>query len=200
LAITSKKIGLYAVTGVAIAVIVIASIYALGVQLPGSGKGTLVVQIKDKPAELSNLYVTISDLYVHKADEDSWINLGLTEEAQGFDLLTLRDKTMDLSETEITPGLYDKVRLTVSEASCVFLAAPEATPNPEATPIPLTVPPGHIDVIINIQITEGDTTQVVIDMQPDSVAISTSLNLKPVLKAEVVQVTPPPSVSPPPSA
>ena len=194
MAINSKKIGLYAVTGVAIAVIVIASIYALGVQLPGSGKGTLLVQIKDKPAELSNLYVTISDLYVHKADEDSWINLDLKENAdKEFDLLTLQGGTvMDLSSVEIAAGLYNKVRLTVSDASCIFEGETDRTD--------LTVPPGHIDVIINVQITEGDTTQVVIDMQPDSVAISTSLNLKPVLKAEVVQVTPPPSVSPTPRA
>ena len=158
--------------------------------------GTLRVQVKDKPAELSNLYVTVSSLYVHNADQDSWIDLGIT--ATHFDLLTLQDKTLDLSQVQIQSGHYNKIRLTIEAASCIFKDEVEETT--------LTVPPDHIDMIINARITAGTTTQVVIDIQPDTVSISQTLNLKPVIKAEVTQVTPspspstsPPSTSPVPS-
>jgi hypothetical protein len=149
--------------------------------------GTLAVKIKDKPAELANLYVTVSDFAVHNADQDSWIDLGVT--ATHFDLLTLQDKTLDLSQVQIQSGHYNKIRLTIEAASCTFKDEVEETT--------LTVPPDHIDIIINAQITAGTTTQVVIDIQPDTISISQTLNLKPVIKAEVTQVTPTPSTSPP---
>jgi len=147
--------------------------------------GTLLVKIKDKPAELANLYVTVNDFYVHNADQDSWISLGVT--ATHFDLLTLQDQTLDITQMQLQSGHYNKIRLIIEAASCIF--------NNGAEEIPLTVPPDHIDIIINAQITAGTTTQVVIDIQPDTVSISTTHNLKPVLKAEVTQVTPSPSPS-----
>jgi hypothetical protein len=150
--------------------------------------GTLLVQVKDKPAELSNLYVTVSSFAVYNADQDSWIDLGIP--TTSFDLLTLQDKPLDLSQVLVQSGHYNKIRLTIEAASCVFKGGGEETP--------LTVPPNHIDIIINAQITSGTTNQVVIDIQPDTVSISETHNLKPVLKAEVTQVTPPPTPSSPP--
>jgi hypothetical protein len=50
----------------------------------------------------------------------------------------------------------------------------------------LDVPSEHIKVIIHFEIVKGETTTVLIDMQADSVAVSHSKKLKPVLKATVL--------------
>ncbi len=62
MAITSKKLSLYLVAGVASAVIIIAALFASGVQLPNNegsqnliALGTLAVSIKDAPVDLSRL-------------------------------------------------------------------------------------------------------------------------------------------------
>jgi len=52
-------------------------------------------------------------------------------------------------------------------------------------PVELTVPPGHIDIIIHFEIESDDTTVVLIDMEADWVAISENNSLRPVLKASV---------------
>ena len=81
MAIAQRKIGLYTLAGVAIAVVIIAAIFASGVQFPSlnssqAKKGTLSVSIMDAPADLLHLNVTINALYVHNDDNDSWIKLG----------------------------------------------------------------------------------------------------------------------------
>jgi hypothetical protein len=185
MAINHKKIGLYTVTGIAIAVILIAAIFVSGVQFPGfspknsSGKtGTLAVAIMDAPADLANLNVTVNALYVHNDDNDSWLQLNFTGGVSSvyFNLLALNNITKDLSTSAIPVGNYSKIRLDVSAAN--------ATLN-DGTTENLTVPPGHIDVILSFQIKADQTTNVIIDMQADTVAISHSGNLKPVLKATV---------------
>ncbi|MDH5754895.1 MAG: hypothetical protein OEY95_06820, partial [Candidatus Bathyarchaeota archaeon] len=49
----------------------------------------------------------------------------------------------------------------------------------------LTVPPGHVDIIIHFEVKADDTTVVLIDMQADWVAISKTQRLRPVFKASV---------------
>jgi hypothetical protein len=85
MAINHKKIGFYTVTGIAIAVILIAAIFVSGVQFPGFSPksssvktGTLAVAIMDAPADLANLNVTVNALYVHNDDNDSWLQLNFT--------------------------------------------------------------------------------------------------------------------------
>ena len=59
--------------------------------------------------------------------------------------------------------------------------------------VSLNVPPSHIDVITQFEIKTGGNVVVLIDMEPDWVAISNSNNLRPVLKASIPQqpLTPP---------
>jgi len=183
MATNHKKIGLYAITGITTAVIIIAAIFVSGVQFPNfgssSGKtGTLSVSIMDAPADLIHLNLTINALYVHNDDKDSWVKLDFAGGVSNvyFDLLALKDVTKELSSSPMPVGNYSKIRLDVEAAN--------ATLNDGST-MDLTVPPEHIDVIASFQIKEGQTTNVLLDMQADTVAISQSGNLKPVVKATV---------------
>lgn len=185
MAINHRKISLYAVTGVSVAIILIAAIFISGVQFPSLGSkssagktGTLSVSIMDAPVNITHLNVTVSALYIHNDDNDSWVQLNFTGGVSSvyFDLLALQNVTKELSTVSMPVGNYSNIRLDVSAAN--------ATLN-DGTTEDLTVPPGHIDVIISFEIKADQTTNVLIDMQADTVAISHSGNLKPVLKATV---------------
>ena len=183
MAMNHKKISLYAIIGVAAAIIIIAALFATGVEFPsfnsGSGKiGTLSVSITDAPANLAHLNVTISALYVQNSDNDSWTKLNFIGGVDSvyFDLLALNNVTKDLSTTPMPVGNYSKIRLDVESANATLQ---------DGTTGNLTVPPGHIDIICSFQISADKTTNVLLDMQADSTAISQSGNLKPVLKATI---------------
>ncbi len=124
-----------------------------------------------------------------------WTKLNFIEGTNevSFNLLALQDVAKDLSVAQLPVGNYTKLRLHILEATATFKSdSPTATP----TPIPLKVPSDKIDIIIKFEIKEGTTTQLLIDMTADWVAISNSHNLKPVLKATV---TPPTTTSPTPT-
>ena len=182
MATTKKRTGLYITAGIAIAVVIIAAILASGVKLPfengSQNTGTLFVSITDAPANLTNLNVTLSTMYVHNDDNNTWTQLTFTGGATSayFNLLALNNVTKELSTSTIPVGNYSKIRLTVESANATFV---------DGTVENLTVPPDHIDVIVSFQIRAGQGTDLLIEMQADTAAISQSGNLKPVLKATV---------------
>jgi hypothetical protein len=182
MATNHKRTGLYVTAGIAIAVVIIAAILASGVKLPfengSQNTGTLFVSITDAPANLTNLNVTLSTMYVHNDDNDSWIQLGFTGGVTKvyFDLLALNNVTKELSTSAIPVGNYSKIRLSIESANATFA---------DGTVMNLTVPPEHIDVIVSFQINSGQGTDLLIEMQADTAAISQSGNLKPVLKATI---------------
>jgi hypothetical protein len=53
-------------------------------------------------------------------------------------------------------------------------------------PVHLKVPSDKIDIIVKFEVKADATTQVIIDMTADWIAISNSHNLRPVLKATVL--------------
>jgi hypothetical protein len=182
MAINHKKFGLYTIAGVVAAIVIIAAVFASGIEFPNSGAnqktGMLSVSIMDAPADLAHLNVTINGIYVQNDTGDSWIKLDFTGSVSSvyFDLLSLKNVAKDLSTSLIPVGNYSKIRLDV--------AAANATLN-DGTTENLTVPPGHIDIIVSFEIKAGQTTNVLLDMQVDTVAISQTGNLKPTLKATV---------------
>ncbi len=88
--------------------------------------------------------------------------------------MTLQNVTRDLSVTELAPGNYTKLRMEISTANATDI---------DGNIIPLTVPPGHIDVIVHFEIKAGETTIILVDMIGH---ISATNKLSPVLKAKVV--------------
>ncbi len=178
MATNGKRIGLYTGVGIAAAVLIIAAIFASGIQFPSSQKlGTLRVSITDKPVELENLNVTVSALYVNNAS-GGWVQLPFTDGKSEvyFDLLSLNNVTQELSVAQIPAGNYTKIRLEVTTANATLA---------DGSTVTLNVPPDHIDIIIHFEIKAGQETELLIDMQPDTAAISASNNFKPILKATV---------------
>lgn len=191
-----KRIGIYATAGVATAIIIIAAISASGIQLPTNQNktGTLLVSIKDAPVDLKELILTIDGLYILNSEDDKWTELTLKEgQSMTFDLLQLTGgNSLQLSEETVSAGEYSKIRLDVTEAIATYTDSKGT----EHTGESLKVPPGHIDIITSFSIGDNQVTGLMIDMQPDTAAISDSGNFKPIVK---MTVTPEVSPTPPPT-
>jgi hypothetical protein len=191
-----KKIGLRMAGGVIVAVIIIIAVFASGITLPNnpeissgpneeSQTGILNVFLIDAPVELNHLNITITDLEVHQAgnetEDGKWIALvedGVPEIPE-FDLLYYQDgRQLHLASEQIETGNYTKIRMYVSRAVANFTDDP-------TNPVELKVPSGKIDVIAKFEIDTEERVDVTIDMEPDWIAISKSGNLRPVLKAYV---------------
>ena len=183
----SKKIGLRVAAGFLVAVIIIVAVFASGIQLPSTKieTGRLTVFLKDAPVELEELWINITDLGVHRVggEDGGWITMDFSGEADFlyFDLLEYQNGAMlGLASVEIVTGTYNKIRMTITEAEAVYK-------DTEDGEILLNVPLGHVDVITKFDITSGENVVVLIDMEPDWVAISKNNNLRPVLKASISQ-------------
>src|SRR5512140_2507131 len=167
MAATKRKIGIYAIAGIAAAIIIIGAIFASGLQIPSAsntlGKsGTLTVSIKDAPVDLKELWITVDSLYVQGAQDDNWKELTLdTNQPVTFDLLTLKDKSLQLTQDTIPVGDYSKIRIGVTSALATYIDNNGTSHTEEE----LKVPPGHIDVITNFKIEDGQVTGLLIDMQ-----------------------------------
>jgi hypothetical protein len=169
-------------------IVMILAAYELAAIQAGPTDGTLKIMIKDAPVNLSKLDVTIDSLEV-QSQEGSWINIPFNDGVQfvKFDLLSLQDVSLDLATTQIPIGSYNKIRLHVSEAIATYN---------DGTTEDLKVPSDKIDVIIDFEVKEEVTTNVLIDMTADFVAISNTHNLRPVLKAtQLPSETPNPNPS-----
>jgi hypothetical protein len=171
---------LFGVTGVLIAAVIIAGFVVANNVFQVSGKGTLTVQIMDKPVELKNLNMTID--WARIQDQNgNWVNLTLMTAPFYFDLLSLQNVSETLSSTEIPAGNYTMIAMHVLTANATYLDGSTAD---------LNVPSDVIKVLLKPQLglEDGGQVTVLIDIQPDdinSIAISHSLNLRPVIKAVV---------------
>jgi hypothetical protein len=181
-----RTIGLRAAAGFLAAITIIVAVFAAGIQLPSTKieTGRLTVLLKDDPVELEELWINVTDLGVHRVggEDGGWITLDFSGEADFlyFDLLEYQnDKVLGLASVEIATGTYNKIRMTIENAKAIKT-------NDEIID-PLKVPPGHIDVITKFDITSGENVVVLIDMEPDWVAISKNNSLRPVLKASISQ-------------
>jgi hypothetical protein len=185
MAASKRKIGIYALAGIAIASIIVVSLIFSGLNpLSNQATGSLIVSVKDAPVELQKLDLTITAIYVQGGKEDSWIQLDLIgDQPVKFDLLALKDISLEVSETQLLVGEYNKIRLEVSSALATY-------PNNNPKPQELKIPPGHIDIIAKFSILENQQTKLLIDIQPDTTAISNSGNFRPIIKTSITSAGP----------
>jgi len=187
----AKKVAFYAGVGVLAAILIISSVGFSGLKFPSLRfpdffsppltTGTLTILITDKPVdELEYLNITIDWAKIKDQGED-WHNLTLKSLPFHFDLLALQNVSETLSETGIPAGNYTMIWMHVLTANATY---------PDGNTTTLNVPSDIIKVILNphLRMEVGGAITVLIDLQPDdlkSIAISRSLNLRPVIKARV---------------
>ena len=175
-----RQAGLFGVAGVLVAALIIAG-FVIGDNIfEVSGKSVLTIQIMDKPVELNHLNMTIDWVKIQDEDEN-WYNLTLKTEPFYFDLLALQNVSETLSETEIPAGNYTKIWMHVVTANATY---------PDETTADLKMSSDIIKVLLkpHLSLEDGGQMTVLIDLQPEdlnSIAISQSLNLRPVIKAVV---------------
>jgi len=186
--VNSRNVGMYGAVGVLVAALIIAGIAIAGVTIPSlrlpmsiPNKGTLILQLTDKPVNVTHINVTLNSVSVQRVEDDNetWVHLDFVGGVEKFsvDLLELENVTRDLSVEDIPPGSYHKIRIGVEEAKVFYVGGGWED---------VRVPPRRIDVIVHFEIESGEVRIVVIDMW---VAISESGNFRPVLKAEVKDIS-----------
>jgi len=187
----TKKIGLYASIGILAAILIIAGVGFSGLKFPSlrfpdffsppPTKGTLIIKICDKPVNLTYLNLTIDSISAHRQGygNETWVDLAFVNNVSEvtFNLLLLQNITMDLSITEILLGNYTQIRMHVKSANATY----EGGCIDE-----LKVPSEDLKIIIHFTIEVGQTTTLLIDIEPNWNAIIHSGHFVPVLKATVI--------------
>jgi hypothetical protein len=179
-----KRTVSYGTAGVLIAVVIIAGLIA-GTYLLRPVKGTLTVQIMDKPVGLKHLNVTIDWVKI-KDDAGNWYDLTLKTKPFYFDLLALQNVSETLSEAAIPEANYTAIWIHVWSANATY---------PDGNTTDLYVPSDVIKILLtpSLSLEGGGQVTVLIDLQPEdmeTIAISQSLNLRPVVKAIVPELEP----------
>jgi hypothetical protein len=173
-----RRTGLFGAAGVLVAALIISAFAIGGNVFQAQATGTLTIQVTDKPVQLTHLNVTIDWIRI-QTENESRVNLTLKTEPFYFDLLTLQNVSQTLSETKLPAGNYTMIQMHVLTANATY---------PDGTNAQLKVPSNAIKVLLNPQLNlqNGGALTVLIDLQPDdtnSIAVSHSLNLRPVIKA-----------------
>lgn len=176
----------YGTAGVFVAVVIIAGLVA-GNYLIRPVEGTLTIQIMDKPVELKHLNMTI-DWAKIKDDAGNWYNLTLKTKPFYFDLLALQNVSETLSEDVIPEANYTAIWIHVWNANATY---------PDGNTTNLYVPSDVVKILLkpSLSLEGGGQVTVLIDLQPEdmeTIAISQSLNLRPVIKAIVPEQEPTP--------
>ena len=188
MAVSAKKVGLYGAVGFLVAALIIGGIAIAGFNIPAfrlpgivADKGTLIIKIMDKPVELKHLNITIDWVKIQDQNEN-WLDLEIKNGVPFyFDLLALQNITETLSKTTIPAGNYTMIKMHVLTANATYLDGSNATLRVPSHVIKIPFKP-HIKME-----SEGSVT-VIIDLQPEdlkTIAISKSLNLRPVIRAVV---------------
>jgi len=142
--------------------------------------GTLVVQVRDAPADWAHLNVTFTEVRVHRADagnESGWVSLSL--EARTIDFLALGNLTQVLALDRIPAGKYTQIRVVV--------ASVEGTPARGAK-VSLSVPDGILRTTTPFDLPGGGTATVTLDFDLSRSIVSNAngYTFKPVLGSVLI--------------
>jgi len=141
-------------------------------------KGTLELKITDKPGDLNitKAWINISTIQVHKSGNNTtagWTTI--IEDAKDFDLIQLRNITEYLGKENLTVGNYTQIRFNINKANVTI----------DNVVYNLTIPSKTIKLIKPFNITEGETTTLILDFDVNESITETGNNkymLKPTVK------------------
>jgi len=144
----------------------------------GNRTGMLQLFLTDKPIALKEVWVTITDIQVHKTGEN-WINFDAN--GHSVDLLTLKNREQLLQSAPLQAGKYTGIRLEVTDGHIIDAAGNRCD---------LKIPSGKVEIPMNFDINTESNAEIVLDFGADkSVQVTqTGHNqqciLRPVIEAQ----------------
>lgn len=171
-----RKLALGGLGGVLVAVLIIASFAWMGYLPAAQATGRLVVRVKDAPAELEELWLTIDAVKVHRkgGGNATWYNVSVVQ-TDPFDLLSLTDFSIVLGVQELLVANYTEIRLHITDAYAII----------NGTSTPLNVTTDWIMVKAHFEIRDAQVTAVTIDINVNDEPILNANILTPVVIADV---------------
>ena len=148
--------------------------------------GSLTIMLKDKPVkDADQIWVTISNIVVHKADPDEFIEVSNTE--QSFDLLELKNNPTAIVSATLEAGHYNQIRMDVVGGSIYFL---EDDGQGGFVPVPydLKIPSNEIKIPVQFYIEGSGQAEITLDFDAEkSIKVTKqgnkdSYKLRPVIK------------------
>ena len=152
--------------------------------------GSLLIKMKDKPVkDAEKVLVTISNIRVHMADPDEFIEV--SDVLQEFDLLELKNNPVPIVTADLEAGHYNQIRMDVVEGSIVFLED-DGQGGMVEVPYDLKIPSNEIKIPVQFYIEASGQTELILDFDAEaSIHITQqgkkdSYKLRPVIKVEGV--------------
>jgi len=171
-----RKLAFGGLGGVLIAVLIIAGFAWIGLLPTANATGRLVVKIKDAPAALEELWLTVDAVKVHRqgGGNETWYEVSLVE-SEPFDLLRLTDVSLVLAIDELLVGNYTEIRFHIVDANAII----------DGVSTPLKITTEWVMVKAHFEIQEGQLTAVTIDINIQEDPILNAKILMPVVIADV---------------
>ncbi len=174
-----RSIGLFGVSGVLIAALIIAAFVAMGGIF--QAQGTLTIQVTDAPAEITQLWLSVDQINIQGAKGLQPLELAFEGDSQSisFDLLSLQGIFKTLTSTAAIPeGDYSMIRIHVLTAG-----TEQGLSN-------LTIPSGEIKVLLQprLHVNAGENAVVLIDLQIEDVheiSNTQTVNIRPIVKSVI---------------
>ncbi|NIR87829.1 DUF4382 domain-containing protein [Candidatus Bathyarchaeota archaeon] len=178
MAYETRKLVMGAAGGFLIAALIISGFLWSGMLPITEAKGMLIIEVKDDPAELNELWLNISTVRVHREGEgnETWKEIPVIA-TEPFDLLRLRNVSTVLAAGELPVGDYTEIRFQI------FNAWANTTENQNQTLN--VVANGWVMVKVHFTIEEVPVTSVLVDIEVNEDPILNASTLMPVAKATV---------------
>lgn len=168
MAYNNRKLALGVLGGVLIAVLIITSFAWMGFLPISEATGRLVIKIKDAPAELEDLWLTIDVVKVHRegGGNETWYKVSVVER-EPFDLLSLTNVSLVLAVDELLVGNYTEIRFHIVDANATI----------DGTSTPLSITTEWVMVKVHFKIQETPVTAITIDV---------NVQAEPILNAQIL--------------